>query len=488
MQPTHNDKAPRPYYLLLLPLFFVFHGYVENRDTVSFADAMMLGVWYLIAMLLLVFMLKPAFRSWQKAAIYTLLNATLCLFFGALHDSLKSIGEGFFSSYRFLLPVYLAAFIFIFVVIRKQHTSYSKMTDYANLLFAVLLVIDTVKLLTARQPSSPPPDAVVACKECTKPDIFLIIADEYAGEAVLQQVMGFSNKSFLDSLRQAGFQVLPKSTSNYNSTPYAMASLLSMDYLHDNPGRAAHAEDLNKAYRLINQNDVVRTLKSNGYIVFNHSIFKVDDQPPSVSSMFLTVGKRVIDVHTLWGRANRDLRFQLVTRFKWFSEVEGIAEVLNEGNEILIQKTEQVASKRTGAPKFVYTHLMLPHFPYLFDRNGQPAFRSSLSSEEWWHQDQYTEYLQYANKRLLSLIHTIQKQTNGEAVILLLSDHGFRQYNDERRQSSLVFVNLNAIYLPKEHFIPFPDTSSNVNQFRRLFNELFQQRYPLLKDSTILLP
>jgi hypothetical protein len=239
---------------------------------------------------------------------------------------------------------------------------------------------------------------------------------------------------------------------------------------------------------LINQNDVFKALKTNGYTIVNHSIFKLDNQRPLVSSMFLTVGKRVIDVHTLWGRMNRDLRFQLITKLKWSSEIEALAGQQIKSNELLIDRTKSIANEQSGSPKFVYTHLMLPHFPYLFDRNGKAAYRENIPTEDWSRQEQYTEYLQYSNKRLIELVSHIKKGTRGNAVILLMSDHGFRQFNDERRMSPLVFMNLNAIYLPSKQYGAYYHTMSNVNQFRILFQQLFSQSLPVLNDSTILLP
>lgn len=63
----------KPIYLILLNLFFVFHGFVENFDLVPVKDAIfILGIYLIIqlAVLLLSFFL---FRNLNKAALFAFL-------------------------------------------------------------------------------------------------------------------------------------------------------------------------------------------------------------------------------------------------------------------------------------------------------------------------------------------------------------------------------------------------------------------------------
>lgn len=64
-----------------------------------------------------------------------------------------------------------------------------------------------------------------------------------------------------------------------------------------------------------------------------------------------------------------------------------------------------------------------------------------------------------------------------------MGDHGFRQLtNDADRKYH--FMNLDAVYFPNGNHNNFYDGMSAVNQFRVTLNTLFQQKLPLLKDST----
>jgi len=91
--------------------------------------------------------------------------------------------------------------------------------------------------------------------------------------------------------------------------------------------------------------------------------------------------------------------------------------------------------------------------------------------------------LKYSNRKLLELIDHIRKNSPRPPVIILMSDHGFRQL-PEGSDQKYYFMNLNAVYLPNGNYAGFYDGMSNVNQFRVILNSQFNQKLPLLKDST----
>lgn len=95
----------------------------------------------------------------------------------------------------------------------------------------------------------------------------------------------------------------------------------------------------------------------------------------------------------------------------------------------------------------------------------------------------FLQYQVYTNKRIGAFIEQLKKETNDKAVILLMSDHGYQPAGKMRR--SLTYQNLNAVYLPGGQYTGWYNGMTNVNQFRILFNTLFHQRLPLLKDSIV---
>jgi hypothetical protein len=156
-----------------------------------------------------------------------------------------------------------------------------------------------------------------------------------------------------------------------------------------------------------------------------------------------------------------------------------------KNNTKLYDLTKNLVLENNNKPKFVYTHLMLPHYPYYFDKYGHSYPYNTLIEGQQINQKHYIEYLQYANNKLIHLITYIQSNTTKPTIIILMSDHGFRHFttHTERKYQ---FMNLNAVFLPKD-YKPFPDSLSNVNLFRVLLNNVFHQKLPMLKDSTVFL-
>src|SRR5690606_5714771 len=96
----------RPYFLALLPLFFVLHAGLENHRLNPFLPALEV---YIIYSLVAFFLTAGAwifFRNLSKAALLTFIILFIIFFFGSFHDFVKSAWPGsFFSGYSFLLPL-----------------------------------------------------------------------------------------------------------------------------------------------------------------------------------------------------------------------------------------------------------------------------------------------------------------------------------------------------------------------------------------------
>ncbi|MFZ1264285.1 MAG: hypothetical protein WAT34_12325, partial [Chitinophagaceae bacterium] len=95
--------------------------------------------------------------------------------------------------------------------------------------------------------------------------------------------------------------------------------------------------------------------------------------------------------------------------------------------------------------------------------------------------------LKYTNKILLELTGYIQSNNSKPAIIILMSDHGFRETDDQNYLKYSQMMNLNAIFFPNKDYSGFYKGITNVNQFRVILNSQFGQHLPLLKDSTSLL-
>jgi hypothetical protein len=95
----------------------------------------------------------------------------------------------------------------------------------------------------------------------------------------------------------------------------------------------------------------------------------------------------------------------------------------------------------------------------------------------------YIQYLAYTNRQMLQLADTIMSRSRGQAAIVLMSDHGYR----ERKAQQCGALNNNwlSVYLPGKDYRLFYDSMSNVNVFSAVFNTLFHQQFARLPDQCI---
>ena len=169
-----------------------------------------------------------------------------------------------------------------------------------------------------------------------------------------------------------------------------------------------------------------------------------------------------------------------MTKFRHTSQYKDFVYSDLRNNKFLYHKTEAAVTQRTAAPRFIYTHLMMPHFPYYVDANGKPNTMEQLDARHLGDKMLYLRYLQYTTKEIIQLVSYILANSAKPPVILLLSDHGYRYL---RGADAEVSSNLAAIYLPEKNYKNYQPSVSNVNQFRILFNTLFHQALPLLPDK-----
>jgi hypothetical protein len=480
-----------PFYLILLPLFFVFHGFVDYYDIVRLNDVLRLLALYSTASLLLWGLAYLLFHCWQKAALFAFSLLCFHFFFGSLHDLLKNTpGTALLAKYSFVLPFSLVFFIGVFYFLKKTKGPFLKLSRYLNILLLVLIASDVPPLATklgwnSAKRSAGTTTFFTACDTCSKPDIYLIIADEYAGQTQLKELFQFDNSGFENALRKRGFHLVQDARSNYNSSPFSVASMFNMNYLEGIEGDDDKKHDVKLCFEQINRNNMVRFFKGAGYQLINYSIFNFDHQPSTNLIPFFPTNDRLISAQTFWSRLERDLFFHLHLAFDSQPKINRPYYDVLRSNEENIAQLQREVSRMSLQPRFVYTHVMMPHYPYYFDKEGNPFPAETIGQDgPFGKESNYVSYLQYSNKKFLTLIDHILLRSKIPPIIIFMSDHGFRFYNPSL-DLKYQFMNINAVFLPNKNFQDFYTGLSNVNQFRVLLNAAFGQKLPILKDSTI---
>lgn len=482
--PIKTLAGYQPFFFLFgLPLFFVFHGFVENARFIRFTDCLPLMGEYCLAALLLYLFFYIFLRNSVKAALMASFVMAFFLFFGQIHDPLRKHAI-FLHRYSILLPLFLVLTALLTFWLRKN-PPFVRLGLFLTALFGLYLLVDGVVLITTllrKEPSGITASSLVlptrtGCDTCSRPDIYLLLFDEYSGSQTLRDVYHFDNSSLDDFLIAEGFHIQRKSKSNYFFTPFSMASMLNLSYLKGIPRpEALQPDDYTNIFEPLKKNEVVNFLIQNGYDIVNNSPFDMPEHPSFLDQPFIATRTRLITYYTLSDYLVRDLGYHLSTLMH--------VDMSDQANEKALRLTMDAGSNHREHPLFVYMHVLMPHWPYFYDsalhRRSPEEIAAPPAVKD------YLGYLPYTNSRIKELIMAIKKNSGGQAVILFMSDHGMRPSEKETRIANY-FRNQNAVFFPDRDYTAFYDSISNVNQFRVVFNKLFRLNLPLLKDSAIFL-
>jgi hypothetical protein len=317
-------------------------------------------------------------------------------------------------------------------------------------------------------------------------DIYYIILDGYARADVLRDYYGYDNSEFIRQLESRGFYVAPESRSSSQYTCYSLTESLNfnrLDALRKSVGARTMPVSLLDA--MIRNNKASLLLKRMGYtFVFFSSGWQVTRMNPNADITYLSGSFNLSE----FDRALLlDSPFHAVVKGSHRKQVLHAFQMLGTVPEI-------------KKPTFTFAHIICPHEPMIFDRNGnQPKQAIVVERKESPAEmkSRYVDQLIYTNKRIVGIIDGIIAQSDVKPIIILQSDHGYRPGVRvlESRASSMESKDLaaerdrilhgilNAYCLPDGGDKLLYSRVSPANSFRIVFNHYFGADYELLSDD-----
>jgi hypothetical protein len=479
-----------PFYLLLLPIYFICSKYVQYQGLLDAKTALVSCLQILISVLLVFSLFSLVFRNWLKSSLLTLFCTLTFLFFGDLRIFLRqSENLHFLSQYKFFLPALLLAFFLFNWMIRKEKSQVNAATFF-NLLFITYLVLEIVTLyqLKSYSKQNQPETATISESIINKqPDIYYLVADCYPSSSFLQEMMGVNNNYFEDSLKKHGFYIPTLSNSNYNRTIFSMLSVFDMKYLKNiDTVLPVSSKQYAFAMKEIKSAHYFSYLNKANYKVINLSIFDFSETKALRKQNFLAAsGKEIFFGHTFWNYFSRDVYYRWILNKKNYKQRfnKELQEPLRHYNKQIVDTLINNSFTLSSKPVFVYAHMNMPHYPYFYDETGMPYNNDSIYGKEMiTSKKRFAGYIGYTNTQLLRIIQSIKNRTKGEAVIILQSDHGISDFNPLRKTDA--FRNFTSFYFPDNDYSMLPDTMSNVNTFRIILNKYMDQKLPFIKDSS----
>ncbi|HSU27553.1 MAG TPA: sulfatase-like hydrolase/transferase, partial [Chitinophagaceae bacterium] len=489
--------------LLLIPLFFILHGVNENYGLIPFSTVTELALKYVIITVAVYLLSSLTFRSPDKRFLFSFFLLVIYFFFGAFHDLLRGFfGNGFIVSYKFILPFLLVIIVLIYTLLRRNKKSLVKATRYLNLLMIVFVGweiisggLNLVKGSHQRNDLSSGQywygEQKLLCPEEKRPDIFFVVLDGYTSSACLKEQFGFDN-SRIDSLfHSAHFYISDSSKSNYNVTPFSLASTFNLDYLRRGvENKIISSRIFMQSEQTLKNAGIPYYLSQNGYNIKNFGCFDLKVAPLSGPTYFQGNSFRQIDGQTLSSRIRKDIwwNFSLKNIFRGTFRVPNSYKI--EKNYHIsrnLQNFENLKNELNvsdNRPRFVYCHLMIPHEPFYLKEDGSLVSDSAILTNNLDQKEAYLNQVKYVNKWLETIIRLSASPSTRNRVVIIEGDHGYRFY-DSQVPRSREFMNLNAYYFSDGDTSGLYPGISPVNSFRVVMNKYFCDSLPMLRDSSI---
>lgn len=458
-------KVFHPFLFAISPILFLF---VFNMDEVSAVDLLLPMLVVVVGTLLLLLSMRFVVKSYNKIGI--IVSFTWVWFFSYGHlEWLWQHLEGTFLWWHpalitgLLWLLILAAVVFLVIKARRD---FATLTKFLNITIAIFVAISLINIgvFSIRAVSvAPNPEeigegngGVSLDSQQNSPDIYYIILDTYLRADVLEEFYGFDNSEFLGYLADKGFYVADESRSNYCTTPSSLSSSLNMEYINylsDIVG--VETKSAAVLYQMVEDNKVSRLLKSEGYhyVLISTGLWS-PYQTDTYAEVFRNqrrLGITNFSSSLLQSTPLRPIVAGLLCedyRDGVLFEFGALANMPNYYDE----------------PVFVFAHILCPHPPFLFDRNGDIPEGEGT----------YIDQLVFANKMAETIIDEILSKSSTPPIIILQGDTG----NDYGVHSIL-----NAYFFPEKGYDLLYETITPVNSFRVVFNLYFGAEYELLEDE-----
>ena len=472
------------YIVALFPL-----AYYTNKN---FSYISVKEIWLSLALVsahwLLVFLISLfGFRAWSKASFATMLIILpLSLFHTILNVVKRFMPTVYYWHGIIVLIIAIGLLWYLIHYFVKEDVARKLCLIFGAVIFVLLLVnitpsvvskIQEKRQLKQRMDSVATQGSITGHKTDNTqdylPNIYLFIFDEYAGHKSLERYTGFDNQKFYDDLSQLGFNVSKGSLGYTISTRIEIPNLMNLDTVVTESTDQAKDQmmkspvlfntliDLGYDINLINDQKFISTPSSYFKYVFNPT----NDFQRSESLMSLMIDRSAYYplLKTIVG--NR------------MQEVFGMFQYGAESSEL----------QESGL--FTFAYLSFPHLPWFVDEHGNKVDENDQMN--WDDTNIYLGQLKYSSKLILELVNKILAN-DPESCIILLSDHGFRLPEMQRKYHGIEAEDkvleeyymrniLQAVYYFGEQ-MDF-DGYSGINVLRTILDNLFSLNLGLIEEA-----
>ena len=465
-------------YPILTGILFVIKVLHNDWLISSFVNKIFLTIIVIVFCLTTVYITRLFIQNKTKASLIATLFIVISLYFqyflACVNEPhiIKPVLGWLDSSYpeRYILFILGIIGFGIIIIIIRTRKNLSSLNLYFNTLFSILLVFKigtiiftkpfTIELIySPNQHTGGLVNSIIK----DKPNIYFILLDSYTSSASLDRYWDYDNSPFESSLSKVGFFCTHSSKSDYDFTPYCMASYLNMSLLKLSPKLTNNELWLQPKFNtldLIKNDIVVKQIVNSGYTFVNYSIFEIGKAKPLYQAWSNEDSNNLLDLLkiTIWPTILSEINVLLC--------IDSPPTFQNLKVFILLGS---VADRRK-TPFFVYGHIMMPHPPFEYDENGNRTRSEDRNSQN---NKLYLNQLIYTNKLVLNTIKKILITEKKKPIIIIQGDHGYRFF--KTRNSKIQRTEAHTIFssylLPDDLNRLLNDSIKPVQAFSLLFNK-----------------
>jgi Sulfatase len=307
-------------------------------------------------------------------------------------------------------------------------------------------------------------------------DVYFIILDEYISPATFKNYYKYNNENFFAFLRSSHFHLVKYPYSNY---PWTIPSISSMVSLRYHKNWVEKKEFPQVAHFLLRYNLIANLLKSEGYTIYSiPSIYWLGNPSKGLWKNFLFRAKSYGLVMSLLRSTPLKNKARSYQRKEHKNHIQ-----------LQLSKIDKIVRKK-DEKKFVFSHILCPHRPIVFDKDGNSLKDNKifLAEKDAMHK-YYLDQAYFISISIQNIVKTILKSSSTPPLIVIVSDHGKfpigvsgkGKQSLPMRDLSWRLSNFTALYLP-DFAAPIPDYLTPVNIFRIILNQFYGYDLSLIKD------
>jgi len=496
---TLVESAPKPgrfagIHPLLFAAYAVLFLWSQNLGETNPRQVLLPLLGIVLGAALVTVVLGLVFRDRRRGALVASSLVVGLLMYGHIHHLLAS-----FPVPTFVQQAGWAALVVVAVIaaIRLDERRIATI-DWALDRIGGILVLVTLVLIIPFQVSAfagrasiPQVQPVGTTTTAAKRDVYWFIFDRYGSERALQLQYGVDN-DLPEWLEDHGFAVLEDSHANYIRTVLSMATTVQMQHL-DAVAKAqgARSEDITTVNEWLQDAPVARQFRALGYS-YEHIGSAFD---PTRSDRGADVNYTLPSPPGTGDFEDALFDTSAVPAILKRLHLPPLSERVRH-YDFSTYALDAVAKLRDEpGPKFVMTHVLLPHPPLVFDFDG--SFIEDAEAAKLGSAEMYRRQLAYTNTRIEAILTDLQSlPEDRRPIVILQADEGpwplsyatGRKTDDDwpadasEKELEQKYGILNAWYVPGGEDLGLYPSMTAINTFPTLFSRYFGLDYELLPD------